>query len=1219
MEAQIKIKYFFFRIDTKIILSAAFFFLFFKTHAQNEIISRVIFIGDAGEINHQQETIIPQAANMVIPDKTTVMFLGDNIYPRGMGLPGSVEEAETVKILDSQFKPMREKGATVYFIPGNHDWDRMGRNGLAKIRAQSNYLESQNDLLLQMLPGNGCPDPVDMVLSENLVLIAYDSEWWLFPNEKSSDDLECECYTEKQVLERLEELAYNHSDKTILLAGHHPFRSYGVHGGYFSLKDHLFPLALINKDLHIPLPGLGSLYPLLRKTVFLNPEDLRHPQYQKMISKISSIFEEYPNVIHVSGHDHGLQFIKEGDFIQVVSGSGSKREHIKQGENALYLHKGQGFVVIDQLEDKNIHVAYYTYEADTVSLAYEYIVKHRSIPLDPNELYSENSKVDSLLVIANGAYDQVGRFHRKLFGENYRKEWASETKLPTIQVSKIQGGLRPIKRGGGMQTTSLRMEDPTGKQWVLRSVNKNSDALLPEELQNTFARYFLDDANSAQHPYSALMVPPLANAAGVPHTNPIIGIVMTDSLLGAYNVQFANTLCLLEEREPMGNSDNTIKMLRKVNQDNDEDIKAKTFIRARMLDLLINDWDRHEDQWRWRDMNEELEKSDRDYLPVPRDRDQALRVMQGFLPYMMTRPAFLPTIQSFDPEIESVKYSLLKSSFLNSHPKFQLSYEEWMDLVNGFVESLSDSVLLESVSRLPKTSQEIRGERLFEILQKRRDSLPVVMEEYYRFINSIVDIKLSDKNELVSVEELDGGALNVSVRKINKHGEVSRKLMEKIHYPELTDEVRIYLGSGNDSLYYKATTSPIKVKIIGESGEKYYDIKANAGKVHVYDKGRQSSFSELSTGFRKHISNDSSHLKFEPVNLYNTWQPLISADINPDDGLLLGFGFKYTHQRGFRTKPFNYTQQFVVARAFNTNATRIKYQGMWKEAVGKADAIINARLFIPNAQNYFGLGNASLYDRNTNPMFFYRVRYSLYELDPALHWQTGKTSSFRLGPALQWYRYDEGENENRRVAQPGSISTYDSLTLNDNKGFGGMKVSFQKDNRNHHLFPTSGGYFRSEAKAFTGLNSKSRSFAQLNAELGFYIPLVNRAIILANRMGGGFTLGQTTFYQSQFLGSHDNLRGFRQFRYAGDHLLYNNLELRIKARDIRGYILPGQIGMIAFYDAGKVWADVAQSNRIHQGVGAGLYYAPARMAVLQLIAGYSREGWYPHFKMGFWF
>ena len=84
-------------------------------------------------------------------------------------------------------------------------------------------------------------------------------------------------------------------------------------------------------------------------------------------------------------------------------------------------------------------------------------------------------------------------------------------------------------------------------------------------------------------------------------------------------------------------------------------------------------------------------------------------------------------------------------------------------------------------------------------------------------------------------------------------------------------------------------------------------------------------------------------------------------------------------------------------------------------------------------------------------------------------------------------------------------------------------------------------------------------------------------------------------------------------------MLYNNFELRIKLFQAGSYFVPGQFGIIGFYDAGKVWAKGYNSNTVHQGVGGGLYFAPAQLAVFQIVAGYSQEGWYPYFTFGFRF
>jgi hypothetical protein len=356
-------------------------FAFLQMRAQDTILSRVILIGDAGKVDAQQRVVLMDAANHILPGKTTVFYLGDNIYPSGMALSGSADTLETGKILQSQYEPMRNKGAPVYFIPGNHDWDGMKRHGLEKIKAQGAYLEQQHDPLLKLLPAGGCPGPEEIPVSDSMVIITFDSEWWLFPYDKSDPGATCECGTNEALLSKINALFNRNRGKVILLASHHPFQSYGHHGGYFSLKDHLFPLTALNPNLYIPLPVIGSLYPLLRST-FRNPEDLRHPLYKQMIRQVDSVFEGYPNLIHVSGHEHGLQLIKS-DEIQVVSGAGAKNEYVKKGKNSLFVEKSGGYVTVDLLTEKKLRFTYYTLKSTGITPTFVF-----------DKVYSNKDKTD---------------------------------------------------------------------------------------------------------------------------------------------------------------------------------------------------------------------------------------------------------------------------------------------------------------------------------------------------------------------------------------------------------------------------------------------------------------------------------------------------------------------------------------------------------------------------------------------------------------------------------------------------------------------------------------------------------------------------------------------------------------------------------------------------------------------------------------------------------
>lgn len=1189
-------------------------------YAQDSVRARIILIGDAGEMDEQQQVVIPDAAARIIPGKTTVLYLGDNIYPRGMGLPGSREERRTQEVLRSQYAPMRAKGAPVYFIPGNHDWDRMGPAGLQKIKRQWQYLDDQQDSLLQLVPRNGCPDPVAIAVSDSLVIIALDSEWWLHQFNRENKGADCNCTGTTDILRSLQELFYKNRYKTILLATHHPFQSYGTHGGYFSWKDHLFPLTVVKHNLYIPLPVIGSLYPLYRRT-FSHPEDLHHPLYKDMIRNVRAVFGDFPNLVHVSGHEHGLQLIdnRQTGLFQVVSGGGAKENYTIKGKHALFGKAGQGYVVADQMADARMRFTFYVYDSGSVREAYRF--DRAYTPYSPVEQLNYKSIAgDSTLAAAHPAYKHSGWLYNAVFGENYRQEWSLPATLPVIRVSEISGGLTPARLGGGYQSTSLRLKDASGKEFALRTVEKKPDLVVPAPFQGTFVRELMDDATSAQHPYSALIVAPVSAAVNVPHAIPVIGIVAPDSSLGRYQKLFEGKVSLIEEREPLGKSDNTADALKDLQKDNDNSYDAYNFLTARMIDVLFADWDRHADQWRF--YNTRPKGADKYFLAIPRDRDMVLNVTQGLLPTLIKRMFVMPRVYGFKGNVRAgANYYLYKSAFLNAHPASQISYENWMRTAGAFKSKISDSVLEEGLSRLPAQIYPLKHDKLLLQLQQRRDGMPDAMERYYRFSNEIVDIHTSNKNELIMAEDMpsENGTV-ITILKINKQGIPTDTLTCKNYPRRITREIRIYTGKGDDSVVVHNQTSRVRLRLIGGKGEKAYNIVESRKGIRLYDREREHYYGRTGK-LRLHLRDDSLNTAFEPVNLYNTTLPLLTAAINPDDGVFLGAGFRHTHQKGFRQWPYSSLQQIMLSHSFSTDAFAIRYDGEWIRALGKADLVIDADIRAPdNTQNFFGRGNETPFDKTGNFKRYYRTRFNLADISASLRWRGATGSSLRIGPVFEYYHLDRDENAGRFINVTESIKSYDSATITEDKLHLGLSAVYTMDTRNNKVLPAWGSYVQLAVQGFTGLNSYSKTFVRIMPEIALYKSLnARQTIVLADRAGGGISVGKTAFYQSMFLGGQGNLSGYRQYRFAGQHSFYNNLELRVALSDFGNYIFKGQFGVYGFYDIGRVWLNGEKSGKWHNGAGAGIYLAPASLAVFRLSIAYSEEGWYPGFAMGFRF
>ncbi len=87
-----------------------------------------------------------------------------------------------------------------------------------------------------------------------------------------------------------------------------------------------------------------------------------------------------------------------------------------------------------------------------------------------------------------------------------------------------------------------------------------------------------------------------------------------------------------------------------------------------------------------------------------------------------------------------------------------------------------------------------------------------------------------------------------------------------------------------------------------------------------------------------------------------------------------------------------------------------------------------------------------------------------------------------------------------------------------------------------------------------GLNKYASEFSQFfSSDLSVYISSnIPPKMVVALRFGGGINFGSYQFYQSQFLSGTTNLRGFRKFRFAGEKMFYNNLDVRIRLKGLPG-------------------------------------------------------------------
>jgi outer membrane protein assembly factor BamA len=412
----------------------------------------------------------------------------------------------------------------------------------------------------------------------------------------------------------------------------------------------------------------------------------------------------------------------------------------------------------------------------------------------------------------------------------------------------------------------------------------------------------------------------------------------------------------------------------------------------------------------------------------------------------------------------------------------------------------------------------------------------------------------------------------------------------------------------------------IRVRIIGGEGDDEFnnqDTHTLPSKTMVYDLASEKN--SFSGPVKKQLSGNPEVNEWDRFAYkYNVVFPFISVNFNPDDGLYLGASLKYTVQ-GFRRTPFRLQHEFAANHSLATQAYNFKYNLDVTDAIGKLDLLVRTDIRAPhNTINYFGKGNASVYDKQ-RPILYYRTRFTLADLGVLLRANPGQHISISAGPAFQYFSLDRDDNKNRFISYP-LLNGLDSARLFKKQSWlGGMTV-ISVDNRNNKLMPTRGVNWQTSFRYNHGLNNASNDYTQLSSELSLFTSFSTKAnVVVATRFGGGITGGRYEFYQAQFLNGIENLRGFRKYRFAGDKMAYNNTELRIKLADFQTYLFPGRLGLLVFNDVGRVWTAKQDGGGWHDGYGGGLWVSPLGRFVISALITNSDEGALPLVTFGFLF
>ncbi|CAM4113944.1 metallophosphoesterase [Zobellia roscoffensis] len=1199
-----------------------------------EVAHTFFLIGDAGlsPMNGMNDALKIFKDKLDTADKnSTALFLGDNIYPAG--LPDPIDStAAYIKAkndLDAQLKTLENFKGKPIFIPGNHDWYT---EGLVGLKREQDYIQEHLDSDEVFFPEDGCPIKT-IEVNDKVVIIAIDTEWYLTNwNHRPDINDKCDIKTRDRFWLELEDEIKDNRQRTTIIAAHHPMFSYGTHGGQFSLRSHFYPKGNIG-----PLPILGTFINVLRRTTGASVEDMQNKRYTELRKRLLTLAQYSNKVILASGHEHTLQYIVEENTPQIVSGSGAKTGATRLLNGSKFSTGQRGYATLEVYNDGSSQVRYFGVDENKEE---EFLFTSQVLPPD-REFFEENYPEQFTDSVEASVYsnDEVERsgFFKFLWGNRYRDYYNAKVKVPTVNLDTLMGGLKPVHMGGGHQSKSLRLRHQSGKEYVMRAIRKNAELYLQAmafqdqyvmgDFEGTYTEKFLLDFYTGSHPYGAFTVGVLSDAVGLFHTNPVLYYVPKQPALKGYNQSFGDELYMIEEHTGDGHGDlesfgfandlkSTDSMLEDLRDDEKYSVDSELYLRARLFDMVMGDWDRHVDQWRWAEFKDKKTKKVI-YKPVPRDRDMVFS-KHGDGPLMKLATRIVPALrlmEGFDDKIRNVKgfNSSPKTYVLDMALLTETTLEDWQKQAQFIRENITPEVIDQAFKHFPIEVRDKTAADIKRMLLARTAHIEETARIYYGVLNKYAVVVGTDKDDWFEVNILNNKETEVKVYR-NIKGKKDKLYFSKVFNRESTKEVWVY-GLDDDDIFEVNgdNRSAIKMRLVGGQNNDIYRV-GEGGNIAIYDYKSKKNTIEERSGSKLKLTDDYNTNNYLPLQIRNSVNQIVpTIGFNPDDGVKIGISDIYTYN-GFRQNPFTQQHKVDASFYFATSGFELGYGGEFAHIFENWNLHLGARFTSPNfAINFFDFGNSTENIDDDLGLDYNRVRLQTLKFAPALVWRGDLGAKLKAGVSYESIEVEESDNR--------FINTFYQANGEETVNrFVGVDATYSYANADNAAFPTMGmstsletGYKRS--------TENGKAFGYIKPSLAFDYKLVpSGRLVLATKWKAHFNIGDDyEFYQAASIGGIDGLRGFRNQRFTGKKAYYQNTDVRYSLRKIKTQLLPLSMGFYGGFDYGRVWLPNEDSKEWHTSYGGGFFLNGADIVTARLALFNSHDGMRFSFGLGFGF
>lgn len=765
---------------------------------------------------------------------------------------------------------------------------------------------------------------------------------------------------------------------------------------------------------------------------------------------------------------------------------------------------------------------------------------------------------------------------RLVLGGTYRDLWTTPITVPVLDLDTYAGGLTAKKTGGGNQTRSLRFEDSQGRKFVFRLVDKDGLTLTPG-YERTILEDMTRDQVSAHHPAGAVVADRLLTAAGIPHPTPVLMVMPDDARLGKFREEFAGRLGMIEPLPGMVEGttgfagalaiidSDSLRVL--LDGDPREQVEARAYLTARLMDMFLNDWDRHPGNWKWARMT-----PNGPWQPIPRDRD---KVMIGYGGLAARAGAAIPNLVRFTGRYPSLRSLTCNSLDLDRRLLGGLDAAAFDSSAAFLGGRLTDAVIESALRAMPPEYYAATPDAAAK-LRARRDLLPDQARRFHHFLAGVVDLHATDAADSAVVTLVDDRYVEVAV------GSAAAPYLRCRFDARRTREIRLYLHGGDDRAVVRGRgRPPIDVRVIGGSGvNQLSDSSSSAGSsgaVRFLDQGsaRGIDYGPDEVFDRRPWPQPWGVTEPPGRDFGNKTAPVLGLSIPGDLGVVFKLGLDRVGY-GFRKYPYANRATVIGEYAEGPAAWRLtaRFDKHYEES--PLHLTTSVRMSEIEVLNYHGPGN----DSPAGPDGYSEVRQRQWLLHPVVAHAFGKRTDLSFGPVVQ---YATSDLTTGRIL--GDLQPYGAADF----GQAGLRLGLSSDSRNRSGNAGGGMLLDVTATVYPAVWDVASAFGVLAADVNGYHPLhVPLEPVLVLRAGGKKVLGTFPFHESAFVGGRGSVRGLERERFAGDASLRGTAELQFVVLHF-ALLLPWEVGVYVYGDVGRVYVDGQSPGGWHDTTGVGFW------------------------------